>query len=74
MRRGRASAVVVVVVILGRGVRGRSGSTAAHRHQGQAACGAGGARHDDNEEVGKCAMTGACNGGESRCSVRADIY
>ncbi len=70
---GRAAAVVFFVVdMLVRGIGGGSGSAAAHHSQGQAACGVGGARHDDNEEVGECATAEVGNRGKIRGSARAD--
>ncbi len=72
-RRGCLLAVVlVVVVVLGGGVGGKSGSTPAHCRQGQTACSAGGARRNNDKEVGERATVGAGNGGKSRGCARAD--
>ena len=72
--RGRVSVVVfvILIIVIDGGVGGGSGITTTRRCRGHAACRAGGAHCDDDEEVGERTTAGAGNGDESRGSARAD--
>ena len=70
--RGRVSVVVfvILIIVIDGGVGGGSGITTTRRCRGHAACRAGGAHCDDDEEVGERTTAGAGNGDESRGSER----
>ena len=65
-------AICWLIVVRPRRPRGGSSLHLWHHPRGQAARGAGGAHHDDDEKVGEHALAGAGNGGKSRGSEKAN--